>query len=101
MAPYPMRDAFGHVRYQNVPVELDEVLLTRMAQATDDGHYFRATNKQSLQKIFQQIDEMEKSKIDVTQYAQTKDEYFVWLVVAAVALLLEILLGLLYYRTTP
>ena len=101
LAPYPFRDPFGHVHYQNVPVELDEHLLTSMAQATDDGHYFRATNKKSLQQIFSQIDEMEKSKIDVTQYAQTKDEYAVWLLLAAFALLAEILLSLLYYRTTP
>lgn len=101
LAPYPFRDPFGHVHYQNVPVELDEHLLTQMAQSTNDGHYFRATNKKSLQNIFKQIDEMEKSKIDVTQYAQTKDEYFGWLILAAIALLLEIILGLLYYRSTP
>ena len=101
LAPYPFRDPFGHVHYQNVPVELDEPLLTSMAQSTRDGHYFRATNKKSLQQIFKQIDEMEKSKIDVTQYAQTKDEYLLWLVVAALALVAEILLSMLYYRTTP
>ena len=72
-----------------------------MAQSTVDGQYFRATNKKSLQQIFKQIDEMEKSKIDVTQYAQTKDEYQGWLVLAAIALLLEILLGLFYFRSTP
>ena len=44
---------------------------------------------------------MEKSKIDITQYAQTKDEYLGWLVLAALALLLEILLGLFYFRSTP
>ena len=101
LAPYPMRDPFGHVRYQNVPVELDEQLLTAMAQSTNDGHYFRATNKKSLQQIFKQIDEMEKSKIDVTQYSQTKDEYFPWLLLAALALALEVLLGMIYWRTTP
>jgi len=98
LAPYPFRDPFGHVRYQNVPVELDEHLLTSMAQSTRDGHYFRATNKKSLQQIFSQIDEMEKSKIDVTQYAQTKDEYFPWLLLAVLALALEVLIGLLYYE---
>lgn len=98
LAPYPFRDPFGHVRYRNVPVELDEHLLTSMAQSTRDGHYFRATNKRSLQQIFSRIDEMEKSKIDVTRYAQTKDEYFPWLLLAALALALEVLLGLLYYE---
>ena len=101
MAPYPFRDQFGRTRYQNIPVELDEQLLTQMAQSTTDGQYFRATNKSSLQKIFKQIDEMEKSKIDVTQYSQTKDEYLGWLILAALALLLEIILGLFYFRSTP
>lgn len=101
MAPYPARDPFGRIRYQNIPVELDETLLTQMAESTVDGQYFRATNKKSLQQIFDQIDEMEKSKIDVTQYAQTKDEYLGWLILAALALLTEILLGLLYFRSTP
>ena len=101
LAPYPFRDQFGRKRYQNVPVELDENLLTQMAQSTTDGQYFRATNKKSLQQIFKQIDEMEKSKIDVTRYAQTKDEYQGWLVLAAIALLLEILLALFYFRSTP
>ena len=101
LAPYPFRDQFGRKRYQNIPVELDENLLTQMAQSTVDGQYFRATNKKSLQQIFKQIDEMEKSKIDVTQYAQTKDEYQGWLVLAAIALLLEIMLGLFYFRSTP
>ena len=101
LAPYPFRDPFGHVRYQNVPVELDEQLLTHMAQETHDGHYFRATNKKSLQQIFRQIDQMEKSKIDVTQYAQSKDEYHGWLLLALLAVAAEILLGLLFFKTTP
>lgn len=101
LAPYPARDQYGRIHYQNVPVELDEQLLTQMARATNDGQYFRATNKKSLDNIFHQIDEMEKSKIDVTQYSQTKDQYLGWLIAAALALLAEILLALLYYRSTP
>lgn len=101
MAPYPFRSESGRVVYQNIPVELDEHLLTQMARSTDDGRYFRATNKKSLQDIFGQIDRMERSKIDVTQYAQTKDEYQIWLIIAGLALLLEIILGLFYFRSTP
>ncbi len=90
-APFPFRDQFGRVHYQNVDVEIDEDLMRQMADATNDGRYFRATNKKALKEIFNQIDEMEKSKIDVTQYAQTKDEYMPWLWLAVVALLLETL----------
>jgi Ca-activated chloride channel family protein len=91
-APYPMRDQFGRVHYQNIDVEIDEPLMRQMAAATNDGRYFRATNKKALKEIFDQIDEMEKSKIDVTQYAQTKDEYAVWLWIAVLALIAEVLI---------
>ncbi len=101
MAPYPFKDPFGRTIYQNIPVEIDEQLLTQMAATTHDGQYFRATNKKGLQEIFTQIDEMEKTKIDVTQYAQTKDEHSILVFIAIAALLLEILLGLLYFRSTP
>ena len=91
-APYPFRDQFGRVHYQNIDVEIDEALLRQMSASTNDGQYFRATNRKALEQIFDQIDEMEKSKIDVTQYAQTKDEQGVWLWVAVLALLAEALL---------
>ncbi len=91
-APYPFRDQFGRVHYQNIDVEIDEPLMRQMSQATSDGRYFRATNKKALKEIFDQIDEMEKSKIDVTQYAQTKDEYAFWLWLAFIALIAEALL---------
>lgn len=97
-APFPFRDQFGRVHYQNIDVEIDEALLERMAGATDDGHYFRATNKKALLEIFSQIDEMETSKIDVTQYAQTKDEQAPWLWLALAALTLELLLRWLWFK---
>ncbi len=91
-APYPFRDQFGRVHYQNIDVEIDEPLMKQMSELTGEGRYFRATNKKALQEIFSQIDEMEKSRIDVTQYAQTKDEQAPWLWLAVLALVLELLL---------
>lgn len=98
MAPYPFRNVLGGITYQNVPVELDEPLLTAMAESTSDGHYFRATDKKSLQRIFQQIDTMEKTRIDVTQFSHTKDEYFPFLLAALLCFGAEILLNLLYFK---
>ena len=49
----------------------------------------------------EEIDKMEKTKIDVTQYNQTKDEYLPFLIIAVLSLVLEIILGVLYFRTTP
>lgn len=84
-----------------VDCEIDENLLDQMAKTTDDGQYFRATDKRSLENIFSQIDKMEKTRINVTQYRQTKDEYMSFLLLALFALAAEVLLGVLYFRSTP
>ncbi|MBQ8702854.1 MAG: VWA domain-containing protein [Bacteroidales bacterium] len=97
-APYPFRDQLGRVHYQNIDVEIDEPLMRQMAEMTDDGRYFRATNKKALQEIFSQIDEMEKSKIDVTQYAQTKDEQAPLLWLALLALAVELLIRWVWFK---
>ncbi len=97
-APFPFRDQFGRVRYQNIDVEIDEPLMQQMAEATSDGQYFRATNKKALKEIFAQIDEMEKSKIDVTQYAQTRDEYAPWLWLALLALAAEMIVRWIWFK---
>ena len=97
-APFPFRDQFGRVHYQNIDVEIDEDLMKQMASATGDGQYFRATNRKALQEIFDQIDEMETSKIDVTQYAQTRDEHQPWLWLALIALALEALMRYVWLK---
>lgn len=97
-APFPFRDQFGRVHYQNIDVEIDEDLMKQMASATGDGQYFRATNRKALQEIFDQIDEMETSKIDVTQYAQTRDEHQPWLWLAFIALMLEALMRYVWMK---
>ena len=97
-APFPFRDQFGRVHYQNIDVEIDEPLMQQMAAETDDGQYFRATNKKALKEIFSQIDEMEKSKIDVTQYSQTHDEYAPWLWIAFIAVIAELILRWLIFK---
>lgn len=74
--------------------DIDEALLTRMAKNTEGGQYFRATDEQSLRSIFSEIDNMEKTRIDVTQYRQVKDEFALFLVLALLALGAESLLRL-------
>lgn len=97
-APFPFRDQFGRVHYQNIDVEIDEPLMQQMAEATADGQYFRATDKKALKEIFARIDEMEKSKIDVTQYAQTRDEYAPWLWLALLAMALEMVIRWIWFK---
>ena len=84
MAPYPVQTPMG-IQYQRVPVDVDEVTLGKIADITG-GKYFRATNNSTLKNIYEQIDKLEKAKIDVTQYHK-KTEMFLPLVAIALLLL--------------
>ena len=97
-APYPFRDQLGRVFYRDMEVEIDEELLQQMSAATKDGRYFRATNKKTLEEIFIQIDQMEKSKIDILQFTKKKDEFLPLLWIALIALGLEALVKWLWFR---
>lgn len=83
-------DEYG--RPYHAKAELDEALLKQMAESTEGGNYYRATDKNSLKDIFAQIDKSEKTRIDVTQFRQTKDEFKPLLLLALLALALELLL---------
>jgi Ca-activated chloride channel family protein len=98
-APYPMQTPFGK-QYQNVEVQIDEDLLTQIAQSTD-GKYFRATNNKKLQTIFEEIDKMEKTKIEVTEFKRYTEEYLPWLLAAFILFALELLLRYTWLRTLP
>lgn len=88
-------DVLYHDEYgvpYHAKADLDEALLKQMAESTDGGHYYRATDKNSLNEIFDQIDKIEKTRIDVTQFHQTKEEFKRFLLLALLALALELLL---------
>lgn len=85
-------DEYGRPFYARA--DLDEALLKRMAQKTNGGNYYRATNKKTLEEIFSQIDEIEKTRIDVTQFRQTKEEFKLFLIIALLAFVAELLLRL-------
>ena len=90
MAPLPVRTPFG-VQYQNMETDIDEDLLKEIAKLTD-GLYFRATDNESLKRIYEEIDQMEKSKISVQEHHKKTEEYLKFALTAALLLLLEILL---------
>nr|WP_233173686.1 VWA domain-containing protein [Pedobacter sp. ASV19] len=89
-APYPVKTPFG-VQYQQVPVTIDEAMLSKIANITG-GQYFRATNNQKLKQIYEQIDKLEKAKIDVTQYHKKTERFLPFALLAGILLLLEFLL---------
>lgn len=87
-APYPYKTRFGTISYQNMEVKIDEQTMKEIAQMTG-GQYFRATNNRSLEAIYKEIDELEKSKIEVTEYRKKKEEFFPFALLAALLFLLE------------
>ena len=89
-APYPVKTPFG-VQYQQVPVTIDEGVLKDIAKMTG-GQYFRATNNAKLKQIYQQIDQLEKAKIAVTQYNKKTERFLPFALIAMTLLLLEFLL---------
>lgn len=98
-APYPINTPYG-VRYKDMEVEIDEEVLQQIATGTK-GEYFRATNNQKLKSIYQQIDEMEKSKIEVKKYSEKSEEYLGFALIAGVLLLLEVLAKSTIMRGIP
>jgi Ca-activated chloride channel family protein len=99
MAPAPVQTPFG-TQIRQVPVEIDEDVLKDIAQITD-GQYFRATNNQKLIEIYKEIDQMEKSKIDVKEYSKKQEEYMAFGLAAVFLLLTEILLRNTVLRNIP
>ena len=97
MAPYPVMTPWG-VEVQNVKVEIDENLLTEIADATG-GRYFRATDNNSLRNIYQQIDQLEKTKIRVREYSKRTEHFMPFLTAALLCLLLEVLIRFFVLRT--
>jgi Ca-activated chloride channel family protein len=99
MAPAPVQTPFG-TRLQNVKVEIDEETLQKIAAATD-GQYFRATDNDKLRGIYREIEQLEKSKIDVKEYSKKEEEYMRFGLLATGLFLLEILIRYLFFRNIP
>ena len=86
--PVTSVDAFGNAvkRYQPIHSAVNDQLLGRMAEETG-GKYYRATTGQALQKVFQDINRLEKTKIEVNQYTRYTElfpEYLIWAVAALI-----------------
>lgn len=98
-APYPFQTPFG-VQYQNMEVQIDEALLTKIAE-TSGGRYFRATNNKKLESIFAEIDQMEKSKVEVTEFHRYTEEYLPYALAAFALLMLEMILRYTWLKSIP
>ncbi|MCK5782183.1 MAG: VWA domain-containing protein [Flavobacteriales bacterium] len=98
MAPTPIGyDARGKFVYRNLPVEIDEDLLKKIAEKTD-GQYFRATSNTKLKNIYSEIDKMQKSEVQELRFYNYSEEYRFLVLIAGLLLLLEFLLRNTIFR---
>ena len=97
-APYPVQTVFGGVQYQQMKVEIDEKLLATIANSTG-GKYFRATSNQKLDEIYAEIDKLERTKIEVTEFRRVFEEFYPLVAWAIALLLLEFILRKTVFRT--
>ena len=98
-APIPVQTAGGIVM-QNQKVSIDEKLLTQIANETG-GRYFRAKDNESLKAIYQEIDQLEKSRVEITTNKKYSEQFFPFGWAAAICLLLELIFRFTLLRKFP
>jgi Ca-activated chloride channel family protein len=98
-APVPVNTVFGQ-QVQQMEVKIDEEMLREIADMTG-GKYFRATNKNKLKEIYEEIDQMEKTKIEVKEYTKRSEEFILFALLALAFLLTEIVLRNTVLRNLP
>lgn len=100
--PVQVRNLLGRVETQLVPmdVEVDEELLMKIAERTG-GQYFQATDPESLRRIFDEIDQLEKTPLQVKRYIRYKEQFQPWVRAALALLLLPLVLPFLGLTAEP
>jgi Ca-activated chloride channel homolog len=98
-APYPVQTPYG-TRIQEIQVKIDEETLQSIANITE-GKYFRATNNEKLKSIYEEIDALEKSKIDVKEFSKKQEEFQPYALAALLLLILGLFLKISVFRNIP
>ena len=99
-APYPAVDMFGNITFVQQKVEIDEKTLQAMAEMTG-GKYFRATDNEKLKAIYDEINQLEKSKVEVFEHVAYHEQFLGWVLGALALLLVEFLLSNLVLKRIP
>ena len=99
VAPYPM-PVGGTIQYVNIPVDIDIKTLSDIA-ATTEGNFYRATNTKELKRIYQDIDKLEKTKMNVKKFSKHYEAYQPFAIAAIISRLLEIVLRNTVLRRLP
>ena len=97
-APYPVQTPFGGIQYQQIPVTINEPLLQQIADETG-GKYFRATSNEKLEQIYDEIDKLERSKIEINEFTRVHEEFLPFVLLSLALLLLDFLLRHTIFKT--
>jgi Ca-activated chloride channel homolog len=101
LVPYPVgTDRFGRNVYQNIPIEIDEEMLKKIADSTG-GKYYRATDTETLRKIYDDINKLEKSNIEHFGYREYSELFSWFLMPGLIILVLEIFLSNTLFLKVP
>ena len=100
IAPYPAIDMFGNLTFVNQKVEIEEKVLKAISDMTG-GRYFRATDKEKLKAVYDEINQLEKSKIEVMEHISYHELFLTWALAALGLLFAEFLLSNLVLKRIP
>lgn len=100
MAPYPVIDMWGHLSFQPMKVEIDEKMLSQIAQMTG-GKYFRATDNRRLKDVYDEINQLERSKVEVENFTRYQERFTLFVVLALILLVGEFALRQTWLRRLP
>ena len=100
LVPYPFRDQFGRTVYQNIPIEIDEDVLKKIADITG-AKFYLASNTETLRNIYDDINRLEKSNIEHYGYREYSELFNYFLVPALVILIIEVLLTNTVFLKVP
>ena len=100
MAPIPYIDAFGRKRSKQQPVDIDEDTLTQIAKRTG-GKYYRADKTETLRSVYDEIDQLEKTEVEVKKYQRYRELFPLVALPGLVVLLLEVILNHTVWRKLP
>ncbi|RMF56187.1 MAG: VWA domain-containing protein [Calditrichaeota bacterium] len=99
-AMYPFDHPIFGKQYKPIPVEIDEELLTRIAEITG-AKYFRATNTEKLRSIYKEIGELEKTRIEVKEFTKYHEEYLLYALIAFALIVVELIANHTILRKLP
>ena len=98
-APYPVQTPFG-IQYQMLPASVEEGTLKQIADITG-GKYFRANDNDKLRAIYKEIDQLEKTRIEVRSFKRYAEMFYPLALVAFILMMIDIALSNLYLRKIP